>query len=192
MSFEQFKESAMRKYKDAKKEGLVDKDLIKYLDKFNTLKDYYTTSSCSGRVMLVKNIEGTNKTPGSFYFKSHSIVKYSEALKAIREFEGTEELWLKSESFILHVGCRTIENADKLLKYCQLKGIKRAGVATISRRIIVEIIGTQSIAAIIEKDGKILASEEYIKVLIEKSNKKLAEAKRIVYDFLKDYKRIIA
>jgi len=54
MSFEDYKKKAIISYTDAKREGLVDKDILRELDKFNKLKDYYTTSSCSGRILLLR------------------------------------------------------------------------------------------------------------------------------------------
>ncbi len=188
--FEQFKTSAMNGYNDAKIKGLADKDIIKHLDKFNKLKDYYTTSSCSGRIMLVKNIKGTNKTPKAFYFKSHSLVDLKDFTKAIEDYKDSEELWIKCESFILHIGCRDLGAAKKLLDYCQLKGLKRAGIITLNKRIIVEVIGTPSLSAPIIIDGKLAASEEYIKLLLDKSNTKLSETKELIFDFFNDSKSL--
>jgi tRNA wybutosine-synthesizing protein 3 len=123
--FEQFKTSAMNGYNEAKIKGLADKDIIRHIDKFNKLKDYYTTSSCSGRIMLVKNIKGANKTPNAFYFKSHSSVDLKDFIKAIEDYKDSQEIWIKLNRsyFTLDVG---IGCCKKLLDYCQLKGLKRA------------------------------------------------------------------
>ena len=188
MGFEEYKKSAMEKYYDAQKKGLVDKDIVRHLDGFNRLKNYYTTSSCSGRIMLVKRFKGLNKAPDSFYYKSHSPVNFSEFMKAINNYEGGEELWISSQSFILHIGCRELIDAKKLLDYCHLKGIKRAGITAFGKRIIVEIIGTQTLSTIIAKGKKLLVDKSYLKELINKSNLKLKEAKRVLYEFFNDSK----
>lgn len=185
MGFSQFKDNAMKKYDDAKKKGLADKDILKYLDKFNKLKKYYTTSSCSGRIMLVKNKEGINKLPDSFYFKSHEKISANEIMEKILKYSSDFELWLKMESFILHIGCRDLDSAKKLLGFCQLIGLKRCGIISLSKRIIVEISGTESLCTPIILDGKMIASGEYIKMLCKKSNIKLKEAKKRLFDFFK-------
>ncbi len=180
----------MTGYNEAKIKGLADKDIIRHIDKFNKLKDYYTTSSCSGRIMLVKNIKGTNKTPNAFYFKSHSSVDLKDFIKAIEDYKDSQELWIKCESFILHIGCRDLDAAKRLLDYCQLKGLKRAGIITLNKRIIIEIIGTPSLSAPIIVDGKLAISKEYVKLLLDKSNSKLSETKRLIFDFFNDSKNL--
>jgi len=38
---------------DFSKKGSVDKKIIPLIDKINSKDEYYTTSSCSGRIMLM-------------------------------------------------------------------------------------------------------------------------------------------
>ena len=42
--------------KDKSRKGHIDKDIAKILSKINSKKDYYTTSSCSGRIVLLEKL----------------------------------------------------------------------------------------------------------------------------------------
>ncbi|MBN1386479.1 hypothetical protein JW968_05910 [Candidatus Woesearchaeota archaeon] len=48
------------------------------------------------------------------------------------------EVWLKMEPLILHVACRSIPAADRLVKKANSIGLKRAGAVSLSPKTIVE------------------------------------------------------
>jgi tRNA wybutosine-synthesizing protein 3 len=183
MGFQDYKNKAMKKYNLAKKKDLVDKDILNYLDKFNKLENYYTTSSCSGRILLLRSNEDNKKMPDAFYYKTHFKTTPRIIINKVKNYDEKLELWFKLEPFILHVGCKSIKHARKLLSFCKSKGIKRAGINAWSKRIIVEVIGTQYIDSLIVKDEKILVSDDYLKILVKKANKRLMQAKTVLYSF---------
>ncbi|MBN1923830.1 MAG: hypothetical protein JW791_03665 [Nanoarchaeota archaeon] len=188
MGFDENKKNVMRKYEDAKKQGFVDADILKQLNSFNKLRDYYTTSSCSGRILLLRNNEENLKMPGAFYYKSHDKASDKVLINNVKSFNESFELWFKLEPFILHVCCRSLNHARKLLNMCRSLGIKRAGINAWSRRIIVEIVGTQYVDTLIIKDKKLLVSEDYLKILLSKANNKLSQSKKVLFKFFKDSK----
>lgn len=51
--------------------------------------------------------------------------------------------------------------------------MKRSGIITIDKRIIIEIIGTENIESLVGVKGKILASEELIEGLVKEANRKM-------------------
>ena len=188
MSFELYKRKAVEEFEKHKKLGKVDEDILKELEDFNKLADYYTTSSCSGRILLVKNPGDASKTPNAFYYKTHQKTTPKIIMEKIRKYNNDYELWFKLESFILHIGCRTLEHARKLLSLCKKVGIKRAGINAWSKRIVVEVLGTQSIETIVVKDRKILVDENYVKILVEKANNRLKNTKDRIHSFFKNSK----
>lgn len=185
MGFLDWKKKAMRKYRKAKKEKLVDGDIKDYLNDFNKLDNYYTTSSCSGRILLLKTAEDNKKMPNAFYYKTHSEAKPEVIIRRVKAYKQDLELWFKLEPYILHVGCRDLKSARKLLALCKKHGIKRAGINAWSKRIIVEIIGTQYIDSLVVKDKKVVVSDEYLKLITVKANQRLKQAKEVLYDFFK-------
>ncbi|PIU61446.1 hypothetical protein COX58_00610 [archaeon CG_4_10_14_0_2_um_filter_Archaea_38_6] len=185
MSFEDYKKKAIISYTDAKREGLVDKDILRELDKFNKLKDYYTTSSCSGRILLLRKSVNDRKMMNAFYYKNHSAAKEGEIIRAVHEYDENFELWFKVEPYILHAGCRDLDSAKKLLALCRKCGIKRAGINAWGRRIIVEIIGTQHVEALLVEKGRVLVSDDYLKLLTIRANQRLKLAKKVLHSFFK-------
>ena len=186
--FEQYKTNALKDYNNAKLNNLADKDILKELDGFNELADYYTTSSCSGRILLLRLNKKREKMPKAFYYKTHSKASELEVLKQVKNYDDKFDLWFKLEPFIIHIGCRDIEAARKLLDYTKQLGIKRAGINAFSNRIIVEVIGTQTIDAPIIVDGRILVDTKYLKILTIEANKKMAKNKRVLHSFFKGSK----
>ena len=52
-SFENEKKQCLEK-KDKSKKSSIDSPILNLVDKINSSKDYYTTSSCSGRIVLLE------------------------------------------------------------------------------------------------------------------------------------------
>ena len=65
--FSQRKKSLLEK-KDKSSKNSWDKKIIKLCNKINKLEDYYTTSSCSGRIVLIIN---QNKKQQGLFLRSY-------------------------------------------------------------------------------------------------------------------------
>ncbi|MBI2659990.1 hypothetical protein HYX07_02415, partial [Candidatus Woesearchaeota archaeon] len=52
-NFAKEKSDFLRK-KDKSKKGFIDKDAVKIVNCINSKSDYYTTSSCAGRIVLLE------------------------------------------------------------------------------------------------------------------------------------------
>ena len=171
MNFDKKKKGCLSKI-DKSKKGSVDKKIKKLVDLINSLKDYYTTSSCSGRILLIKRPKSGKKCDVDFLFESHNKVSFDEIrekLKSIPE----QDVWFRQESMILHVACRTIKNAQKILDLSSSTGFKHSGIITTRKKIIVEIIGSEQFDTIIAKHGKLFVGDEYLRLLVNEANKKL-------------------
>ena len=153
----------------------IDKDIKKLVALINSKENYFTTSSCSGRILLIEK-KSDKKQDARFVFAEHKKADFKVIKKSLIKLP-KNDLWLKQESIILHVACKTIEDAEKLLKLIRDTGIKRAGIISLGKKIILEIIGTEAMETIIAKDGKLLVSEGYLKELVKEANKKLLRNK---------------
>ncbi|MBM3247260.1 hypothetical protein FJZ17_01815 [Candidatus Pacearchaeota archaeon] len=171
ITFERRKEDCLKK-DDKSSIGLYDPAIQKLCDKINKNPNYYTLSSCSGRVVLIKNLD--KKQAGMFVFRSHSIVKLGEIKKALANSEKNKEnLLFKQETCILHVCCKTIEDAEVLLNKSREAGWKNSGIMSTSGRIVLELRSTEYLALPIMLAGKLLVDEDYLKILVIESNKRL-------------------
>lgn len=168
--FEKEKKEFLGK-KDKSPQGEIDKDIKELLDKINSLKDYFTTSSCSGRIVLLK---GQTKKESEWLFKSHN---------PIEKLEIKEDCWFLQEPPIIHVCCRDINSAKNLLKLAQDSGFGKSGIISLDK-IILEIKGAEKIETFLTKD----LPEVYLELLKNKANEKLLKSKqkiKILLDKLK-------
>jgi len=173
--FNQSKESNMFKLdnQDKSKKGEVDKLVITLIEKINSFEDYFTTSSCSGRIMIIK--PSKVKKDVEWLFSSHNEVEPELLIKKIHDFvnKSKEPLWFKIEGFILHIACRDMESADKLLKLVKKGGLKRSGIVSTSHKIMVEIISSEILETPISKNNELMVEDNYLTFIIEEANAKL-------------------
>ncbi len=159
--------------KDKSSIGELDEHILKLCEIINLKENYYTTSSCSGRIIVM--IDQDKKGPGLFKFVSHDLVEFKELKKEIEKIK-ERDLKFKSEPPILHIACKTLEDAEKLLKKSQESGWKRSGIISIGKNVVVEMIGTEKIEFPFMKDGKVLVDDNFLKIVLEKANKNLEKA----------------
>ncbi len=177
--FDMTKKHHKETYEEAKAIGRMDEDFIPLCDFIIKTKNYFTSSSCAGRIALIGLGEEETKQESAFYRKWHRTIKESEVIEAVHDFNGAV-LWFKQEPLILHLGTNNIENAKKILVLCENVGIKRAGIKVAKDgKFIVEILGTQNVNAPI-KEGKMIVSDEYLKYLVKKGNEKFKKNQELI------------
>jgi tRNA wybutosine-synthesizing protein 3 len=188
--FAMTKKHHSKTYNEAKKLGRMDEDFIPLCNYIEKTKDYFTSSSCAGRIALISLGDEEKKQESAFYRKWHRKVTPREVLKAIKEYNG-KILWFKQEGIILHLGTNTLENAKKVLVFCERCGIKRAGIKVAKDgKFIVEMVGTQNINTPI-KEGKIVAEEKFVKYLVKKANQKFDKNLSTIRKMEKEAKKIL-
>ena len=122
---------------DKSKKGSVDKHALSIIETINALENYYTTSSCSGRIYFW---QGDGKKCNTEWLKvSHELIQDDFFTIAP---QGT--VWLKMEPFIIHIACKDIESANTLLQTAK-EVFKKSSILSISRKIIVEIQGSDKV-----------------------------------------------
>ena len=173
--------------------GRVDDRIIKLCDKINKLKNYYTTSSCSGRILLM--ISQDKKAEGLFIKMHHDNVSLSELKKDIKEIIANKKLSgkrikFKQEPCILHVACRTLEDANVIYNKAKEAGWKNSGIIGIGKtQYVVEMNSTEKIDFPIINKGKILVDDNFLKIVLKDANdnmKKCWEKIRKLENSIKD------
>ena len=174
MNFEKEKKEFLAK-KDKSKKGSIDIKIKRLVDKINSLPDFYTTSSCSGRILLLAIPRSNKKNEVEYLFCSHKKIKYNEIKKILKlKKELKNDVWFTVQPVIIHVACNDIKNTKKILNIARDIGFRRSGIISIGKnKVIMEIISTERIDAIVGKNRKLLIGEDYFKVLIKEGNKKL-------------------
>ena len=147
---------------DRSKKGSIDKKVMSLIKTINSLNDYYTTSSCSGRVYFWIGSGKKNET--AWLRVSHDLIKEDFFKLESLEFERDGLVWLRYEGFIIHIACKDIDSAKHLLE--KAKNIyKKSSILTISNKIIIEIRNSNLIEMPFYNEGKIIFSgdEEWLK-----------------------------
>ena len=186
MTFTNNKKQALEKLNkaDKSKKGSVDKQIVSLIKLINKHENYYTTSSCAGRIMILK--PGNKKHQTKWLFTSHDLVKYSD----IKLEPSKEIIWFRYEPLILHICCKTIDDAKKLMKITSNSAFKHSGIISMKNKIIFEIVGIDYMDIPLTKDNKILVNEDYLKIIISEANKKLKLNLKRIKEFEKQFKRI--
>jgi tRNA wybutosine-synthesizing protein 3 len=175
--FKMTKEHHAKTFKTAQDNGKMDKDFVPICEYISKTKDYFTTSSCAGRIVLVGLDEKERKKESAFHRKWHRKVTVKEVLEGINSYDGAI-LWFKQEPIIFHLGAKTLEGGKKILTVCEKAGIKRAGIKVAKEgKYIVEMVGTHNINTPVKSNGEVKVSEEYISYLVEKANEKFDKNK---------------
>ncbi len=163
--FDQSKETHLFKLNnlDKSKKGSVDVLMKPIINTINKKKDYFTTSSCSGRIIILKPAD--IKKDVEWLFVSHELVDYERIKPFIKQ-----GLLFKLEGFILHVACRSVDSAIKLLNITKRLGLKRSGIVSVSDKyFLIEIISTEQLHVPLSES----LTENYIKLIIDIANNKL-------------------
>src|SRR3989338_2904678 len=80
----------------------------KLCEKINNSDDYYTTS-CSGRVVILKDF--LEKLSDLFIFVSHDEISFEKLKLILEKLEGDDLIYFKQDPVIIHVACRSLEDA---------------------------------------------------------------------------------
>jgi len=152
-----------------------DEKISELCNKINSLEDYYSTSSCSGRVILM--IEQDKKSENLFISVYHNKI----FLKQLKEDLNSalkigKKIKFKLEPCILHVSCKRLEQAEIIYNKAKLAGWKKSGIIGMKNGFNVELNGTDRLEFPIINENKILVSEEFLKIIVEESNKKLEKS----------------
>lgn len=124
---------------DLSRKGSVDEPIVELVDYINSLDNYFTTSSCSGRIVVLadtpeevkKNLfsnplafdnyllfqePSIQKEGCKWVHISHTKCTSDEIISKLDPLLG--DLSFKFEAFVLHVQCRTLEDAQLMVLRC--------------------------------------------------------------------------
>ncbi len=174
--FEQ-KNFALKRLNEALKKGEVDKAILPIIRYVNSLEDFYTTSTCAGRIVLLQDL-GSKKE--DFHVERwHRKIKFSELKKSLEKLPDKGATRLIQESGILHMVARNSENGTLLLKIALASGFKHSGFQVFKEpRFLVEICSSERIDVPIALNGNLIVDEKYLKYLVKLANEKFLKSQK--------------
>lgn len=144
--------------------------ISKFIEK---TKQYFTTSTCSGRITLMDLNEDESKKENVFYRKWHRRVTFNEVWKAIEGYGKKGNVWLRQDAFVYVIGTNTWENGKKIIAACQEAGVKRYGIHHFEEdKIMMEIFGTQNMSIPVIVKGKLISEKKSVQEYVKIANRK--------------------
>ncbi|ASJ10340.1 hypothetical protein A3L12_03020 [Thermococcus sp. P6] len=176
-NFEEQKRKAMQSLREALERGEVDGDIVGLLERINSLDNYFTTSSCSGRISVMEMPYFGDKVNSVWLGKWHREVTTDEVFEAIEKHR-RGQLWFLVRSPILHVAARSMEDAVRLLNLSIGLGFKYSNIKSVShRKLLVEIRSTERMDVPLGEKGKLWVDGAYIERIVGIANSQVRRFK---------------
>jgi tRNA wybutosine-synthesizing protein 3 len=173
--FSMAKERHLNRLKKAIASGEADKAIVPLCNYLFSVKHYFTSSSCSGRIILLAVDEKETKGKAFFHRKWHEPVETEDVWNALNEDIKGKSVWLKQEPFIIHIEADSLGNIERILELCRKAGIRRYGLQVLKKgKFMVELQGSQHMSVPLIEKGKLLTGRDYVNYLVGKANEKFS------------------
>mgnify|MGYP000135472794 CR=1 FL=1 len=169
--------------------GYLDEDLLDILLEFFKRPESYTTSSCSGRIVVVDSRMPWERRDATIIFKKHAPISLDE-IKGLLKQPVLYRLWLVASGPIIHVVTLTAKEALKVLRIAREAGFKHSGVMSASRKgYLVELRTGIRLAVLLKTPNGLVVNEQGLNEAIKAVNEALIEGKKRLNRLLKALRR---
>ena len=157
-------------------ENKVDLEILHVINRINEFAQYYSTSSCAGRIVLLSKANFRGKYTAEFVYKNHSplnpeaIIELKNSMK--RPFAG--QLYFNVEPPTYHVVCNTFEDAMQIHQLALEVALGYSMFKSIKKSIVVEIRGTGLLQVPIGLDNKVYITDEHLDFILALGNEVLS------------------
>ncbi|RUS81027.1 hypothetical protein EGW08_011232 [Elysia chlorotica] len=160
---------------DLSRKGSIDAPLQDSVNFINSLPNYFTTSCCSGRIILFENTCSKVQKKGCRWLHvTHDSVLKKDLEAALTDI--SDEAVFKFEPMVMHVQCRSLEDARQMHKLAVASGFRNSGITVGSKgKTITAIRSTHSLEVPLSSKGQILVSPQHLEYLVDSANKKMEE-----------------
>lgn len=177
MNWEERREYFIKRLIKEHEENRVDEDIYELLTLFNSFPQYYTLSSCSGRIQIIQAKNPSKRKDLVSIAKFHSKITLEDLSGAINKIKGSNA-WISLQPPIIHVACRTLEDALKLIKIARASGFKHSGIqAKNPDRYVVELNCSGRLDIPLKYNDKLLINLNELNSIVEMLNEHLEEVK---------------
>ncbi|MBN2066653.1 MAG: hypothetical protein JW771_07615 [Candidatus Thermoplasmatota archaeon] len=188
------KEKALAALDKACNDKDVDAQILSLLDDLNAFDEYYTSSSCAGRIVVLELPCIGDKQHAHFLGKWHHQITVEDVTVAVKKAT-SGLIWILAQSPIVHVGATTTASANHLVNLANSCGFKHSTLKSAGKKFMVEICSTERLDAPIGNNGTLLCRGEYLDLLVtianevmERSQQKLNRLEQELHKRLSTYK----
>ncbi|XP_069334184.1 tRNA wybutosine-synthesizing protein 3 homolog isoform X1 [Eulemur rufifrons] len=182
--FRRWKSQSLSKA-DLSRKGSVDEDVVELVQVLNAQEQFFTTSSCAGRILLLDGgINGfeVQKQNCCWLLVTHKPCVKDDVIVALKKANG--DAVLKFEPFVLHVQCRQLQDAQILHSVAIDSGFRNSGITVGKRgKTMLAVRSTHGLEVPLSHKGKLMVTEEYIDFLLNVANQKMEENKKRIGRF---------
>ncbi|XP_017519269.3 tRNA wybutosine-synthesizing protein 3 homolog [Manis javanica] len=170
---------------DLSRKGSVDEDVVEVVQLLNGREQFFTTSSCAGRIVLLDggmNGFDVQKQNCCWLLVTHKSCVKEDVIVALKKASG--DAVLKFEPLILHVQCRQLQDAQILHSVAMDSGFRNSGITVGKRgKTMLAVRSTHGLEVPLSHQGKLMVTEEYIDFLLKIANQKMEENKKRIERF---------
>jgi len=170
---------------DLSRKGSIDSDILSLAALINNHGDMFTLSSCSGRVVLLReaatSTTAVRKAGCEWLQVSHAALCPASVLATLAAARTQPPapgcVVLKFEPLVLHIQCRDVATARLVCGAAVSAGLRNSGL-TVGRggKVVAAVRSTHGLEVPLTDDsGHDLVSSEYVEFIVNKANGKLAE-----------------
>ena len=175
--FLEAKGQAMARLQEALENGEVDQPAVPIIERLNAIEDFYTTSSCSGRIVIME-VPGVGDKHGARFLGAWDGEVSLETVRMALGRASEGELWLLAQPPIFHVAAALLERAQELVSMAKQSGFKQSSIRSIGEPVMVEIGSTEEMDVPLGQDGELLCSDAYLELLVSIANELMRNAAR--------------
>ncbi len=191
-SFHELKARFLRRLFEEARQCRVDYDLLEFLLEANSVDGIFTSSSCSGRVMIVEAEKLYDKRGGfRKVFVWHTIPGMDVFLARLREcVSELENVWVLVREPIIHFNTLDLETALKILRIARDAGLKHSGIMSVSRnRVVVEVLADDRLDIPVKLWGEIVVPPTSWETIYRVSTATLARGKEKLRRFTELFRK---
>uniref|UniRef100_V9L6I7 tRNA wybutosine-synthesizing protein 3 homolog n=1 Tax=Callorhinchus milii TaxID=7868 RepID=V9L6I7_CALMI len=170
---------------DLSRKGAVDQEISHVVGFVNGSEQFFTTSSCSGRTLLIDsgpNVTKVQKQACSWLFVTHQKCRKEDVVTGLQKT--CNDAVFKFEPFVLHVQCRQLEDAQLLHSVAINAGFRNSGITVGKKgKIMMAVRSTHCLEVPLCHKGRLLVNDEYIDYLVQVANQKMEENQRRIERF---------
>lgn len=168
--------------------GYLDEDILPVLVEFFARPKTYTSSSCSGRIVVIDADYPWEKEETMIIFKKHTPITVEE-IKKIMSTPHQSILWLSLQGPIYHVYAKDLDEAKEILEIARRAGFKHSGILVLGKPVLVELRTGIKIVTPLKDRQSTFVKEEDLPKLVELYNRALEEAKQKNKRLLEELRR---
>ncbi|KAI8491543.1 tRNA methyltransferase tyw3 [Branchiostoma belcheri] len=176
---------------DLSRKGSIDEPIVELVNFINGQEVLFTTSSCSGRISVFAEKHEEKKKGCDWLMISHTQTDTASVMTSLHDHTGSAVF--KFEPFVLHVQCRTIQDARLVHQAGVQAGFRNSGISLGSKgKVVVGIRSTHTLEAPLSDRGRMLVDEGYVSYLVTAANGKLQENQHRVQRFFCYLKELLS